>query len=208
MEILTDGYTVVKDDTKLRLVILLLQNEMYDGGWQEPIYSQIEASNPLVMIKTKTSRSMDGHFEEMTWHHKLETRKVPSTKKPMLPPEAVVSMSYRCGVCQKVCSSQTGLQNHIYHNHRDCGSKAYRCNQCDNSYTTRSRLNRHVKQTHMGIYDHICPICHKGFANLARYKGHLVSHGGKPEFNCIICSKAFRYKEQLQKHIANVHNSN
>ncbi len=150
---------------------------------------------------------MDSQFGEINSHHKSGARNISMNKKWNLPPEAIVSMSYRCGLCEKVCTSQTGLQNHIYHNHRDCGSKAHRCRQCNKSYTTTSRLNRHVKQTHMGIYDHICPVCHKGFANLARYKGHLVSHGGKPQFTCNICSRAFRYKEQLQKHITNTHGS-
>ena len=122
-----------------------------------------------------------------------------------LPPEAAVSVTYTCRLCNKTCSSQSGLQRHINDQHRDGSVKAYPCDQCDKSYSDRSNLKRHQREAHEGKYKHICQVCRRGFSNLSRLRGHLVSHGGEPEYNCDTCFKKFRYKEQLQNHMAKEH---
>ncbi len=138
----------------------------------------------------------------------LRVKRDPSTTHSAgsaLPPEALVERIYRCRVCYKTCSSQTGLQNHVWHNHRGSTSKEWQCDSCERSYTTKSRLQRHVRQDHLGIYMHKCQVCDKGFSNPSYLRGHLVSHGAKPEFSCTLCGKEFLYKRGLQKHQQEIH---
>ena len=122
-------------------------------------------------------------------------------------PEAAVSVTYTCRLCNKMCSSQSGLQRHIYDQHKDSSAKAYPCDQCDKSYSDRGNLKRHQREAHEGKYKHVCQVCRRGFSNISRLRGHLVSHGGEPEYNCDRCFKKFRYKEQLQSHKVKEHNA-
>ncbi len=114
---------------------------------------------------------------------------------------------YLCPVCNRTCSNQSGLQRHIYVEHHSGVAKAYPCDLCDKSYSDGSNLKRHQREAHEGKYKHVCQVCHKGFSNINRFRGHLVSHGGEPEHSCHLCSRRFKYKEQLQNHVAKDHAS-
>ena len=122
-----------------------------------------------------------------------------------LPPEAVLSLSYTCGICEMQCSNQAGLQNHIYRSHKKSDSKMFKCDQCNRSYMSLSKLKRHQREDHMGIYKHTCPICKKGFSNRGGLQGHLVTHGAQAEFHCDVCQKPFAYKQPLKQHMIKEH---
>ena len=122
-----------------------------------------------------------------------------------LPPEAVISLSYTCGICGQQCSNQTGLQNHIYRSHKKADSKMFKCDQCDRSYMSQSKLKRHQREDHMGLFRHICLICKKGFSNRGGLQGHLVTHGAQAEFQCEVCQRLFAYKQGMKQHMAKEH---
>ncbi len=168
------------------------------------------------------------HFYLQNWPHEIElsgdvqlnqqwinitpeaSQVIPSRSKQatsggrILPGCSTRSVScYKCGTCAKVCLSQTGLQNHIASVHG--AVKPFVCLRCYRSYTTRAKLRRHERESHRGIYPHICQLCFKGFSNISRLKGHLVSHGGAPQFSCQSCSKHYRYKQDYIFHMEKHH---
>ena len=83
--------------------------------------------------------------------------------------------------------------------------KMYHCAKCNKMFTKKFTYERHVRQLHLGIYSHVCQVCGKGFSHSAGLKGHLVSHGGVPEFKCIECGKLYRYKQDLMHHLEKSH---
>ena len=49
---------------------------------------------------------------------------------------------------------------------------------------------------------HHCQICNRGFLNKSNIKVHLRTHTGEKPFGCEHCSKAFRQKAHLLKHMS------
>jgi len=49
---------------------------------------------------------------------------------------------------------------------------------------------------------HHCHICNRGFLNKSNIKVHLRTHTGEKPFGCEHCSKAFRQKAHLLKHMS------
>ena len=114
---------------------------------------------------------------------------------------------FQCKYCENTFTSKTGLQNHIFSQHKDHTQKQFACDKCPKRFMTYGSLHRH-KNAHKGIYAHKCPICEKGFANGKDLEGHMYKHTGVKPFQCTGCEMTFAYKCNLMSHIKTMHKNN
>ncbi len=111
---------------------------------------------------------------------------------------------FQCAYCENTFTSKTGLQNHIYSQHKDHTQKQFACDKCPKRFMTYGSLHRH-KNAHKGIYAHMCPFCDKGYANGKDLEGHMYKHTGVKPFQCSGCDMTFAYKCNLMSHIKTMH---
>ncbi len=111
---------------------------------------------------------------------------------------------YKCTHCLATFSGKTGLQHHIYSQHKSSSSKEYGCDVCSKRFMLYQSMLRHRK-SHAGIYRYLCQHCHKGFQNKSDYVGHMSKHTGIKGFKCNICLRDFAYKDHLTKHMKKSH---
>merc|ERR1712142_1158271 len=60
---------------------------------------------------------------------------------------------------------------------------------------------------HLGVRDHKCTLCPKGFFNKHELNAHLRTHTKEKPFGCKDCSKAFSRPHHLNRHMVSVHGS-
>ena len=113
---------------------------------------------------------------------------------------------YKCTHCSLTFSGKTGLQHHIYSQHKSSSSKQYGCDVCSRRFMLYQSMLRHRK-SHDGIYRYQCKQCQKGFQNKSDYMGHMSKHTGIKRFKCNICLRDFAYKDHLTKHLKKTHPS-
>ena len=142
-------------------------------------------------------------------------------------------MFYSCGVCQKQCTTERNLEDHMLRHSTEknfvcleCGKKLkrkesllghmkihtgeknYHCDQCEEKYSTSAALRNHVVSKHtdaLNAMPFMCSYCGKEFKKKAYLQNHVTGHTGEKNFQCNFCSKAFRFKTTLESHI-NMHN--
>ncbi len=114
---------------------------------------------------------------------------------------------FQCKYCENTFTSKTGLQNHIYSQHKDHTQKQFACDKCPKRFMTYGSLHRH-KNAHKGIFAHMCPFCDKGYANGKDLEGHMYKHTGVKPFQCSGCDMTFAYKCNLMSHIKTMHKDN
>ncbi|CAG2237807.1 KRAB [Mytilus edulis] len=75
------------------------------------------------------------------------------------------------------------------------------CDVCGNKYTSRIGLSRHLRD-HASSRPIECDICHQRFNDNAHFEGHRNSkHLNYKPFKCIVCSKAFAYRQSMARHV-------
>ncbi|CAG0887420.1 unnamed protein product [Cyprideis torosa] len=141
--------------------------------------------------------------------------------------------SLQCPHCDRVCTTQTRLRNHLYMQHQAqnrvvcdiCGKSVNKyvmeqhmdghkggqymhggnhiCAQCGKAFLTEHRLKRH-QNVHRPA-DRVCAICGVGFRKPMALKEHEAEHRGETLHSCKICNAGFYKIKALRKHEANVH---
>ncbi|KAJ6646918.1 Zinc finger protein [Pseudolycoriella hygida] len=108
---------------------------------------------------------------------------------------------FTCYVCEREFPLRYYLVSHMK-SHYDKFLR-HICPTCGRRFRTFGLLTQHLK-THEGkIYE--CEQCDKKFNYYVRLRLHRASHRTELNFKCDICSKAFKVKKYLNKHMA-VHN--
>ena len=116
--------------------------------------------------------------------------------------------TFKCPYC-KYRTEKPALNNHIYTTHKDKRQlhpeieARYNCEQCDETFYSKSYKDMHMKTNH--ITNSVCPECSKVCVNMRALELHMIEHSGEI-FVCEICSKEFKLKSYLKRHVNRVHN--
>lgn len=111
-----------------------------------------------------------------------------------------VCNAYFCYICEKKFQSRNKLVNHIYvHNE----NSEHLCATCGRTYKSLHGLREHMKTHEERKFE--CDECGKVFRRFDRLRNHFWCHSKDLTFVCKICSKGFKMKRYLHRHMA-VHN--
>ena len=118
-------------------------------------------------------------------------------------------MSFRCPQCDKVFSYGFSLQTHVKVKH---AGVRYQCDKCIKIYTSMEMKRRHMEEEHSvsredtrmaKIYG--CPECGKAYAREDHLQRHREAEHYGAQYTCQFCSKVYKYKAALLKHVNRKH---
>ena len=128
------------------------------------------------------------------------TRQTGKRKNPMdKGPTGLVSGTvHQCKFCEKVCTSESSLTNHINNVHQE-RQNIFRCCKCGRKFNV---FNMYID--HLGTHpknEYKCHECGKQFED-----AHLLSvHSPTHLIQCPFCSRTFRDMKLLEGHVNNAH---
>ena len=128
------------------------------------------------------------------------TRQTGKRQNPMdKGPTGLVSGTvHQCKLCEKVCTSESGLTNHINNVHQE-RQNIFRCCKCGCKYNV---FNMYIE--HLGTHpknEYKCHECGKQFKD-----AHLLSlHSPTDLIQCPFCSRTFKDMKLLEDHVNNAH---
>ena len=114
-------------------------------------------------------------------------------------PTGLVSCTvHQCKFCEKVCTSESGLTNHINNVHQE-RQNIFRCCRCGCKYNI---FNMYIE--HLGTHpknEYRCHECSKQFKD-----AHLLSlYSPTHLIQCRFCSRTFKDMKLLEDHVNNAH---
>ena len=105
---------------------------------------------------------------------------------------------HQCKFCEKVCTSESSLTNHINNVHQE-RQNIFRCCKCGHKYNV---FNMYIE--HLGTHpknEYRCHECGKQFKD-----AHLLSlHSPTHLIQCPFCSRTFKDMKLLEDHVNNAH---
>ena len=105
---------------------------------------------------------------------------------------------HQCKFCEKVCTSESSLTNHINNVHQE-RQNIFRCCKCGRKYNV---FNMYIE--HLGTHpknEYKCHECGKQFKD-----AHLLSlHSPTHLIQCPFCSRTFKDMKLLEDHVNNAH---
>jgi len=114
--------------------------------------------------------------------------------------------AHLCPYCRQVLKTRNALSRHISVVHLDV--KNFQCDQCDRSYATKADVMKHVRATHCEQRNVMveCEICGEEFKECYLKRHQYYKHKGNnlPK-QCPYCSKDFKTREVMMKHIRKIH---
>ena len=114
----------------------------------------------------------------------------------------------KCPYC-KYTSNRITINNHIYNTHKDMRklhpeiAARYKCDHCEETFHGKGSKGNHMKVKHTA--NAVCPECSKVCPSIISLQHHMQGHLGN-QFVCELCSKGFKLKDYLQRHVDRVHN--
>ncbi|XP_057290532.1 zinc finger protein 236-like [Hydractinia symbiolongicarpus] len=79
------------------------------------------------------------------------------------------------------------------------------CEVCGESFADKKSLLRHKICRHAKYSPHQCGICRKMFVKPGDVRRHMATHSDIRAYYCCYCSKAYKTKNHLQRHIKAKH---
>ena len=114
------------------------------------------------------------------------------------PTGLVSGMVHQCKFCKKVCTSESGLTNHINNVHQE-RQNIFRCCKCGCKYNIFNMYTEHLGTHPENEYR--CHECGKQFKD-----AHLLSlHSPTHLIQCPFCSRTFKDMKLLEDHVNNAH---
>ena len=110
------------------------------------------------------------------------------------------NLSYTCVICNKAFSQKSNLDKHILEIHE---GRKVKCEFCEKQLSSTS-MKRHIEVVHHGI-KYPCNLCNGLFSNLTKHMNEKHNRDGNGFNQCPKCSKIFSRKENLNRHILEVH---
>ncbi|XP_051948999.1 zinc finger and BTB domain-containing protein 22 [Xyrauchen texanus] len=73
---------------------------------------------------------------------------------------------------------------------------------CGKAYTLKSMRDRHVKMQHLNLRPFACPVCSKTFKMKHHLTKHVKTHGSLRPYECALCGKTIVWRDSFLKHQA------
>ncbi|XP_054716979.1 zinc finger protein 85-like [Uloborus diversus] len=105
-----------------------------------------------------------------------------------------------CEFCAEVFPSEKHLKEH-FKSHGIQVPK-YVCLICGVSFCNSANVSRHMKSIHLNFKQHKCSKCGREYSRRDHLKIHEKTHLRGRKIKCNICPQTFRYKKELENHIA------
>jgi len=115
---------------------------------------------------------------------------------------------FPCNICGKEFKYKTSLHTH---NKTHLGitrrkeTKDFLCKDCGKQYVRDKELQEHISIVHHGERKFECQECGKKFTRLNALKQHNLIHTDENPYTCEFCSKRYKAKANLMKHIETQH---
>ena len=140
-------------------------------------------------------RAMGPNERPTSMTRQKEKRQNPMDKGPT---GLVSGTVHQCKFCEKSCTSESGLTNHINNVHQE-RQNIFRCCKCGRKYNV---FNMYIE--HLGTHpknEYRCHECGKQFKD-----AHLLSlHSPTHLLQCPFCSRTFKDMKLLENHVNNTH---
>lgn len=119
-----------------------------------------------------------------------------------------------CEACGKSFRQQSNLRSHILNVHTD--EATFQCEKCPKKLKSLALWKVHMrfhackegldksKTLSLGKF-YTCSFCPKTFATATQHKTHLRTHSNERPFGCTLCSKFFKERSKLKRHLTSVH---
>ena len=112
--------------------------------------------------------------------------------------------SFACEECDARFKQRSSLNRHMTV-HKDDIKPVWQCFTCGKIFSSKTCLMQHEKYRHSSKRPFCCETCGSAFKTPKELSRHKDSHSETPNFECTLCTKRFRVKDNLRKHIKYCH---